>query len=134
MNARDVWELKEFFRQSNLEGGLTAYKLPEIEKRKHRKYTIDKDGPQFKSQDEIDLKFMISKINDPGTLAPRQKHVKNKSTLIKDQKDFMILRKDVNNMLSEEKPPPFVHPRKKIIPKQIPEVFMEPVDSPDVRY
>ena len=71
MTARDVWELKEFFRQSTLEGGLTAYKLPEIEKRKFRKYVIDKDGPQFKSQDEIDLKFMISKINDPGTLAPR---------------------------------------------------------------
>ena len=45
MNARDVWELKEFFRQSIQDGGLTAYKLPEIEKRKHRKLIIDENGP-----------------------------------------------------------------------------------------
>ena len=47
MTAREVWELKEFFRQSIAEGGLTAYKLPEIEKRKHRKYVIDENGPKF---------------------------------------------------------------------------------------
>ena len=57
MTAREVWELKEFFRQSIAEGGLTAYKLPEIEKRKHRKYVIDENGPKFKDLGEIDLKF-----------------------------------------------------------------------------
>ena len=46
----------------------------------------------------------------------------------------MVLRKEVNNILSEEHPPPFRHPRKKLKPKNPPQISMEPLDSPDVHF
>ena len=46
----------------------------------------------------------------------------------------MILRKEVNNILSEEHPPPFRHPRNKLKPKNPPQISMEPLDSPDVHF
>ena len=58
LNGMELHELKEFHRMQTIEqGGLTAYKLPDIRFKKFTKFIPDKDAPAFRSFDEIDLKF-----------------------------------------------------------------------------
>lgn len=119
-----------------MKGSLTAYKLPEIKRRKHTKFIPDKNAPVVRSIDEIDLKFEINRIHDPGSLAPRQRLVKNKAALEASQRDIIALRGEVKDILSEEHPPPFNHPRKEIkqheVKKEVPAIFETEIDIDSV--
>ena len=130
LNGIQLLELKEFHRRQTLKGGLTSYTLPEIKKRKHTKFIPDSNAPVFKSLDEIDLKFEINRINDPGSLAPRERLVKNKASLERSQREIVALRGQVKDILCEEHPPIFEHPsrKEKHEVKVAPEILQEELD------